>query len=78
MWVDNNTKDCTKKCRGKKSKQDTDSEKATLEYNHADNRFNEIFNSRLVQSIREATANIEKISSFECEDMENQDPEDVF
>ena len=38
----------------------------------------EIFSSRLVQSIREATANIEKISNFEWEDMENQDYGDVF
>jgi hypothetical protein len=37
-----------------------------------------IFQSKLVQSIREATANIEKIRLYEIEEMENQDPEDVF
>jgi hypothetical protein len=37
----------------------------------------EIFDSLLVQSIRETSANIEKISDFEWEDMENQDSEDV-
>jgi hypothetical protein len=42
------------------------------------NREDEIFNSQLVQSIRETSANIEKISDYEWEDMENQDPEDVF
>jgi len=42
------------------------------------NCYPEIFNSQLVQSIREKHANIEKISDFEWEDMENQDPEDVF
>jgi len=36
----------------------------------------EIFDSLLVQSIREKHANNEKIS--DCEDMESQDPEDVF
>jgi hypothetical protein len=41
-------------------------------------RGDEIFYSLLVQSIREPSANIEKIASYEWEDMENQDPEDVF
>lgn len=46
---------------------------------HATDKYSdEIFSSGLVQSIRESTANIEKISSFEWEDMENQNPEDVF
>jgi hypothetical protein len=40
--------------------------------------YNQIFNSPLVQSIRENHANIEKISDYEWQDMENQDPEDVF
>jgi hypothetical protein len=61
---------------------ETDPENATMIENchavHADKHSDEVFSSRLVHSIREATANIEKISSFECEDMENQDPEDVF
>lgn len=34
--------------------------------------FDTIFHSKLVQSIREATANIEKISCYEWEDMLNQ------
>ncbi len=38
----------------------------------------EIFNSQLVQSIREKHANIEKISDYEWEDMKKQDSEDVF
>ena len=35
-------------------------------------------NTSLVQSIRENHANFEKIASYEWEDMENQDPGDVF
>ncbi|MGC2575781.1 MAG: hypothetical protein WA364_30110 [Candidatus Nitrosopolaris sp.] len=38
----------------------------------------EIFTSPLVQSIRKKHANIEKIASYEWEDIENQDSEDVF
>jgi hypothetical protein len=60
----------------------TDPENVTQENGHgvpADKQLNaEIFNSRLVQSIRETTANIEKISSFEWEEMDHQDPKDVF
>lgn len=60
----------------------TDPENTTQENGHgvhADKQLNaEIFNSRLVQSIRETTANIEKISSFDWEDMNHQDPKDVF
>jgi hypothetical protein len=60
----------------------TDPENATQENGHgvhADKQLNgKIFKSRLVQSIRETTANIEKISSFEWEDMDHQDPKDVF
>jgi hypothetical protein len=38
----------------------------------------EIFGSPLVQNIRQKHATIEKISDYDWEDMENQDPEDVF
>jgi hypothetical protein len=38
----------------------------------------ETFETPLFQSIRENHANIEKISDYEWEDMENQDPGDVF
>jgi hypothetical protein len=41
-------------------------------------RDDEIFDSPLVQTIREKHANIENIVSFEWEDIENQDSEDVF
>jgi hypothetical protein len=41
-------------------------------------RDDEIFNSPLVQSIRQKHATIEIISDYEYEDMKNQDPEDVF
>jgi len=41
-------------------------------------RDDEIFNSLLVQSIRENHANTEKISDFEWEDIEHQDSGDVF
>ncbi|MGA9154830.1 MAG: hypothetical protein WBZ36_29955 [Candidatus Nitrosopolaris sp.] len=44
----------------------------------SEEKISEIFNSPLVQSIRETSANIEKISDFEWEDMENEDPGDVF
>jgi hypothetical protein len=77
--------DHAKKCSAsdsKKTAQNTDPENATPENSqtvHADKQLNaEIFRSRLVQSIREATANIEKITFFEWEDMETQDYEDVF
>jgi hypothetical protein len=50
----------------------------TLEDSHDMQRKAEIFYSPLVQSIREPSANIEKISDFEWEDIENQDPGDVF
>ncbi len=42
------------------------------------NCYPEVFNSPLVQSIRENHANIEKIASYEWEDMENQNAGDVF
>ncbi|MGB6532363.1 MAG: hypothetical protein WBF33_30035 [Candidatus Nitrosopolaris sp.] len=45
---------------------------------NSSDRDDEIFNSPLVQSIREPSANIEKISDYEWEDMQNQDPGDVF
>lgn len=40
--------------------------------------YTQIFKSSLVQSIRKTSANIEKIASYEWEDMENQDLEHVF
>jgi hypothetical protein len=45
---------------------------------HGEEKISEILYSPLVQSIRENHANIEKIASYEWEDMENQDPGDVF
>jgi hypothetical protein len=38
----------------------------------------EIFNSKLVSSIQDATANLTKIQDYEIEEMKNQDPRDVF
>jgi hypothetical protein len=38
----------------------------------------EIFDSKLVSSIRDATANLTKIQDYEIEEMKNQDPRDVF
>jgi len=38
----------------------------------------EIFNSKLVSSIRDATANLTKIQEYEIEEIENQDPQEVF
>jgi hypothetical protein len=37
-----------------------------------------IFNSKLVSSIRNAIASLTKIQEYEIEEMENQDPRDVF
>jgi hypothetical protein len=38
----------------------------------------EIFNSKLVSSIRDATANLTRIQEYEAGDMKNQDPQEVF
>ncbi len=38
----------------------------------------EIFNSKLVSRIWDATANLTKIQEYEIEEMENQDPQEVF
>lgn len=54
--------------------QKTDSYAST----HREENISEIFNSPLVQSIREKHAKIEKNSDFEWEDMRNQDSEMVF
>jgi hypothetical protein len=37
-----------------------------------------IFESELVSSIRNDTANLTKIQEYEVEEMKNQDPQDVF
>jgi hypothetical protein len=37
-----------------------------------------IFKSKLVTSIRNATANLTKIREYEAEDMKNQNPKGVF
>lgn len=53
----------------------------SVEMTDSDNssdRDDEIFNSLLVQSIRENHANTEKISDFEWKDIEHQDSGDVF
>jgi hypothetical protein len=49
-----------------------------VEMTDSSDRDDEIFDSPLVQSIRQKHATIEKISDYMWEDMENQDPEDVF
>jgi hypothetical protein len=49
-----------------------------VEMADSSDRDDEIFDSPLVQSIRQKHATIEKISEYVWEDMENQDPEDVF
>jgi len=49
-----------------------------VEMADSSDRDDEIFNSPLVQSIRQKHATIKKISNSVWEDMENQDPEDVF
>jgi hypothetical protein len=49
-----------------------------VEMADSSDRDDEIFDSPLVQSIRQKHATIEKISDYVWEDMKNQDPEDVF
>jgi hypothetical protein len=38
----------------------------------------EILQSVLVKSIKKSSGNLEKIRSYEIEEMENQDPQDVL
>jgi hypothetical protein len=37
-----------------------------------------ILQSKLIKSIKKSTGNLEKIRSYEVEEMDNQDPQDVL